>query len=300
MSEKLKILVTGSTGLVGSKFVESSSNFHLITPEAEEMDLTDESSVAKTIETVNPDWIVNFAAFTDVNAAELQTGDENGLAWKVNVDGVRNLVRAFKSRNIIQISTDMVFSGDLSYPGPYEETDLPPTTREKLTWYGWTKNRAEDIVRSQGGVILRIIYPVRANFDKKPDYIRGALKKFVEKKMFPLFNDQQICISFIDEVVQTIGKIIETESHGTFHCASDTITPHELISFVIDQLGEDASVIKAWSIIEFLKTQSNPNRYPIYGGLKTKKTEDALETHFSTWQTVVELLIGQGLSLPKT
>ncbi len=297
---KEKILVTGADGLVGSRFVELSKKFTLLTPSAEEMNLTDASSIESYLEKENPDWVINFAAFTDVNGAETQTGDEDGMAWKVNVEGVRNLVKAFKSKNIIQISTDMVFPGDLSHPGPYDENDMPPNSPDKLTWYGWTKNRAENIIRSHGGTILRIIYPVRANYDKKPDYIRGALKKFVEKKMFPLFMDQQICISFIDEVAETLEKIIETDSRGTFHCSSDTTTPHELISFVIDQLGEDASTVKSGSIIEFLKTQSNPNRYPVYGGLKTKKTEEALEMHFSSWQTIVEMLIGQGLSLPKT
>ncbi|KKS61907.1 MAG: hypothetical protein UV28_C0022G0011 [Candidatus Collierbacteria bacterium GW2011_GWE2_42_48] len=115
--------------------------------------------------------------------------------------------------------------------------------------------------------------------------------------MYPLFNDQQICISFIDEVAQTLQKIIDTDSTGIFHCCSDTTTPFELISFTVDQLGGDASTIKSASIFDFLATQANKNRYPVYGGLKTVKTEEKLDLHFSTWQTVVEKLIGQGLSL---
>ncbi len=297
---KLKVLVTGASGLVGSHFVEKSANiYNFVLPSQPDFDITDKDSVRKLIEKENPDWIINFAAFTDVNAAEEQTGDEQGSAWKANVVGVKNLVSAFKSKNLIQISTDMVFPGDLSQPGPYEETDIPPDTSEKLTWYGWTKNRAEKIVRDSQGTILRIIYPVRVSFPPKLDYIRGALKKYFDGKMHPLFSDQQICISFIDEIAETLAKIIETEAHGTFHCSSDTTTPFELITFAIDQLGSDATAVKSASIQEFLKTQSNPNRYPVWGGLKTKITEDTLELHFSSWQTVIELLIGQGLTLPK-
>ena len=117
--------------------------------------------------------------------------------------------------------------------------------------------------------------------------------------MYPLFMDQQICIAFIDEISETIQKIIETESNGTFHCSSDTTTPYELITYVIDQLGADPSVIKSASVLEFLKTQTNPNRYPVWGGLKTNITEEQLDLHHSTWQTIVEHLIGQGLSLPE-
>lgn len=297
--QKLKILVTGADGLVGSRFIELSKKFNFLTPDYLEMDLTDENSVRNFLEKENPDWIVNFAAFTDVNASEQQMGDKNGPAWQVNVGGVENLLKFFKSKNFIQISTDMVFPGNLGQPGPYEETDNPPDSPENLTWYGWTKNRAEKTVRNHGGTILRIIYPVRVNYDKKLDYIRGPLKKFVEGKMYPLFMDQQVCISFIDEIATTLEKIIETDSNGIFHCASDTTTPYELISYVIDKLGEDASLVKSSSIHDFLKTQTNTSRYPVYGGLKSNLTERELGVHFSTWQTIVEHLIGQGLELPK-
>lgn len=298
MPQKLKVLVTGAKGLVGSRFIELAKGFEFFTPELPEFDMTDPKQVSEVVGKIDPDWIVNFAAFTDVNAAELQTGDQNGPAWKVNVGGVENLLNAFKSRNFIQISTDMVFPGDLSQPGPYDETDKPAESPEKLTWYGWTKNRAEKLVTERGGTILRIIYPVRSHFDPKLDYIRGALKKYADGKMYPLFMDQQVCIAYIDLISETLEKIIETDSHGVFHCASDTTTPFELISYVVDQLGADASVIKSVSVMEFLKTQTNPNRYPVWGGLKTKKTEEELGLHFPTWQTIVEFLIGQGLALP--
>lgn len=294
---KTKVLVTGASGLVGSRFLELAPEYEFSTPDLPDFDLTDEKSVKNAVEKFNPEWIVNFAAFTDVNAAEAQTGDEEGLVWKVNVKGTENLVKAFSSPKIIHISTDMVFPGNIGYPGPYSETDKTPDSPENLTWYGWTKNRAEKIVLSHGGTVLRIIYPVRASFDKKLDYIRGAIKKYVDGTMYPLFNDQQICIAYIDEVAQTIKKIIDTDASGIFHCSSDTTTPFELISYVIDQLDGDASTIKSASIVEFLANQTNKNRYPVYGGLKTVKTEEKLGLHFSAWQTVVEKLIGQGLSL---
>ena len=294
---KIKVLATGASGLVGSRFVELAKNYELCTPEYPDFDLTDKKSVKETIEKCNPEWIINFAAFTDVNGAETQMGDETGSAWKVNVEGVQNLVDAFPSKKIIQISTDMVFPGNEETPGPYAENDKTPDTKDSLTWYGWTKNRAEKIILNHGGTILRIIYPVSAHYDAKLDFLRGPIKKFKDGTMYPLFNDQQVCIAFVDQVAETLQKIIDTDSVGIFHCSSDTTTPYELISYTIDQLGGDASTIKQVSVHEFLKTQTNKNRYPVWGGLKTVKTEEKFGLHFYTWQTIVEILIAQGLSL---
>ncbi len=295
---KLKVLVTGATGLVGSHLVESYSDFTLLKPSSEEFNLLDTKSIESYLAKNSPDWIVNFAAFTDVNAADAQRGDISGLAWQINVVGVENILKCFKSKNFIQISTDMVFEGSLNNPGPYDEDATPPETDKDLTWYGFTKNRAEKLVKERGATILRIIYPVRVEFDKKLDYIRGPLKKHGEGNLHPLFNDQQICISYIPEVSETITKIIETESHGVFHACSDTTTPFELIKRALDEIGEGSSDLKSSSVVEFLKTQTNPSRYPVWGGLKTKKTEDVLETHFSTWQTVIEYLVAEGLKIP--
>lgn len=298
--KKIKVLVTGANGLVGSRFVELSQKYELYTPDQFEVDLTNEDSVFQYVKKVSPDWIVNFAAFTDVNAAEQQTGDETGSVWQVNVQGVHNLVNAFMSDRIIQISTDMVFPGTISQPGPYAENAQTAKESSQLTWYGWSKNQAEKIILNHGGSILRLIYPVRATFADKLDFIRTPLKRFVEGKMYPLFYDQQISISHIDDIADTLQAIIDQDARGIFHTSTDTTTPFDLISYTLEQLGEDVSLLQKASIFDFLKTQDNPNRYPVYGGLKTNLTEKGLDLRFPAWQTVVEKLIAQGLSLPKT
>jgi dTDP-4-dehydrorhamnose reductase len=297
--KKTKVLVFGASGLIGSRFVEQSRSFELITPGSDELDITNSHSVTKIVDQHNPDWIINFTEFSDIDTAEQESGDTLGQAWKINVEGVQNILNAFKSTNIIQMSTDKVFPGNLDNPGPYSETKTPPETNEELTWYGWTKNRAEKLIYGREGAVLRISLPVRFNFADDTDYIRENLQQFAAGELSPLFHDQQIAISFVDEIVTALQKIIETDSHAVFHASSDTTTPHELISFVIKQLGEDETRVKSTSIYDFPAAQKNSNKYPVWGGLKVKFTEEALDVHFSTWQTVVEYLVGQGLRLPE-
>lgn len=295
---KQKVLVTGATGLVGSHFVQNAYDFNILSPNQEELNLQDEQSIANYLEVHNPDWIINFAAFTDVNGAESQRGDESGLCWQINVAGVEKLLNNFKSKNFIQISTDMVFEGNEENPGPYDEESKIAENFNNLTWYGWTKNRAEKLVTQRGGTIVRIIYPVRASFTDKLDYIRGPLFKIASGKMHPLFNDQQICITYINELTLALKTIINDDQHDIFHVSSDTTTPYDLIYKVLTEIDQDPQQLKSSSVVEFLKTQGPSYRYPLFGGLKSTFTEDVLGLHFSTWQTVVEKLVVEGLKLP--
>ena len=181
----------------------------------------------------------------------------------------------------------MVFPGNAEFPGPYKESDVPPENNKDLTWYGWTKNRAEKLVRKRGGTVVRIIYPISFEFDKRPDYIRGPVKKFVQGKMYPLFNDQQISITYIKEITEVLNKIINNKLRGVYHISSNTTTPFELIKKTLEGLGEDSGSLESSSVIEFLKTQKNPSRYPILGGLDAKYTSKKLGINFSAWDEVL-------------
>ena len=295
---KEKVLVIGGTGLVGSHFVENCYDFKILSPNSNELNLQNEQSISSYLAEHNPDWVINLAAYTDVNSAENQRGDQAGLCWQINVDGVTNLLNNYKSNNFIQISTDMVFEGSIDNPGPYDEESELPNDYKNLTWYGWTKNRAEKLVSDRGGTVVRIIYPVRAKFKNKLDYIRGPLVKISAGTMHPLFTDQQISISFIDEVTEGLKTIITGGHHGIFHISSDTTTPYDLIYKTLEVLGENPDQLRQSSISDFLKTNGPSYRYPTFGGLKSQKTEVELNLHFSTWQTVIEKLVASGLKLP--
>ena len=298
-----KIIVTGSSGLVGSRFVEL---FHpkklLNLPTEREMDITNKDSVAKLIEQVNPGCIVNFAAYTDVGEAEKQRGDRDGSCWRINVEGVKNLVSVVAAKKIffIQISTDNVFSGSREDKGPYDEGHLVEKDSDKLTWYGFTKAHAEKSAQEGLGemaAILRINYPVRANFTGKLDYFRKPLKLYDEGKLYPMFDNQQVTISFIDEVAEVIKKLIKHRFFGIYHASTaDVTSPYELISYLLLKARRVKNAVKSTSIDDFLTTVDNPVRYPKYGGLEVKTTQDTLGIKFLKCRQVIDKLIIQGLS----
>lgn len=299
---KERVYVTGSAGLVGSRFVElSSEKYNLLIPEIDKLDILDKEALKEFFKNKKPDVVVHFAAYTNVGEAENQRGNKDSICYTVNVVGTKNLAEMCKKHKVfmVYISTDMVFPGSKENPGPYSENQKPETDSNKLTWYGFTKAEGERVIRNVLGekaAILRIIYPVRAKFEGKLDYLRKPLKLFDEGKLYPLFSDQQISIAFIDEVSESIDRILEKKLFGVFHASSrDTTSPFEIISYLIEKVRGKKNAVKESSLDNFIKTAKNPVRYPRYGGLRIEKTEKELGVGFSTWREIVDSLIKQGV-----
>lgn len=288
-----KILVTGSSGLVGSRFVELFPHpTSLLTPSETEFNLLDRNSITTYLASHPVQTIVNFAAFTDVSQAELQRGDESALCWQLNVQGLKSLLSSIKLSQIhfIQISTDMVYPGSQSHPGPYSETAPVFTDPDLVTWYGYTKALGEQSLDLTQSTVIRITNPVRLNFPPKLDYFRKPLSLFDSGKLYPLFSDQRISISYIDDFCQALTKIIQSRQVGICHVASpDQTTPHEIISYLLKKARNFSQILPSSSIT----TLNNPVRYPQFGGLLVSHTQQLLGQKFLTTHQIVDRLFAR-------
>lgn len=296
----MKILVTGGNGLVGSHFVEnylpdSQHNNIILSPDKNDLDITDQKSVENFLKFNKPDAIIHFAAFTDVPAAENQRGNKNGPCWIVNVRGTANLIKAINYQTFfVYISTDVVFPGSKDNPGPYEE-DYPPENNEKLlSWYGWTKREAEILVSKnlKNWAILRISNPSRAKYNRKLDYVRKILALYDTGKLYPMFDDQYLTLTYIDEVTESLRILLQKRLSGFFHVSSNNIfSPFKLANLLIEKTRNVKGAVKPISIESFLK--NNPARYPKYGGLRVEKTQKKLNLKFMSWEEIIESLAKQ-------
>src|SRR3989304_3430926 len=209
--------------MVGSRFCElAKQDFDLFRADISGehiIDITQKDSVNKFFHDNNFEWIILFSAFTDVDAAEKQRNDQSGLCWQINVKGVKNIVDACQSNNrkLIFISTDFVFDGE---SGPYREDDPIGPNLSKVSWYGITKIEGEKIVQSLSEFItLRISYPYRADFPQKEDFARNILHKYKDRSLYPMFTDQIITPTFIDDLAPGISILIKKEMRGIIHLA---------------------------------------------------------------------------------
>lgn len=294
-----RISVVGGSGLVGSRFIElNTEKENLLTPDLPELDVTSSESVKVYFEKNKPDSVINFAAFTNVDGAEKERGDKNGLTWKLNVEGVKNLIEVCKDKNIflVQISTDFVFGGDETDPGPYPEDKTIPDNDQGIGWYGWTKNRAEKILQESNirHAIVRIAYPFySAKYEGKLDFAKGFLKLYDDGKLYPVFSDQIHSVLNVDELVNPLTKIATEQIQGTFHIvASDTTTPFEFVSYLLEKSRGAKNVLQEGSMKEFLSKEGRTPR-PRLGGLKTEITERKLGMKFKTWREMVDGFVAQ-------
>jgi len=299
----MKILVTGSTGLVGSHFVEYFNLRphiqYLLCPSEKELNITLPQAVKEYFKKFRPQIVIHFAAFTDVNAAEQERDNKKGAAWVINVEGTKNIVEACVSNKLylIHISTDSVFSGRKENPGPYDEETSVEANSDNLSWYGWTKVQAESIVskRLPSATIIRIANPVRSQFKNKLDYLRKIIYLNDQKKLYPMFADQYLTLTFINEVSEVITKLINNPKEGIYHVSSsDVFTPFELTCYLLKRIRGMTGTVGSASIGDFLKKTENPARYPQYGGLKTEKAQNNLKMKFLTWKEIIGALISEG------
>lgn len=279
---KQTILMTGGTGLVGSRFVEMFRDKYDII----NLDLSTGVDITKP-ETFKLFFdarkdarvLIHLAAFTDTNQAFAQSGDKTGVCYRVNVDGTANIAAICLERGIhlIHVSTDFVFDGQQSTPY-LEVSPLSP-----IEWYGQTKAMAEEVVAKSGAsyTITRLSYPYRANFDVKPDLIQKIRAGLESGKLYPQFSDSIITPTLIDDIARAFDKIIELKPTGVLHIVgSDSLSPYQLAQKVAVAYGFDPSVVKEGSLTEYLKTAARPFAHHVK--MSNAKATQVLGLHFAT------------------
>ncbi len=263
----MKLLVFGGNGLVGSRFVELGvARFDIAAPNYEEVDIIKMDDVQRAVEAHQPDVVVNFAAFTNVEAAEEQVNNKEGPCYQINVVGSSNIAQVCQKmdRHMVQISTDYVFNGEKETP--YTEADEP----DPINWYGETKYQAEQAVLESGvtSSICRISMPYRAHFADKKDIGRFFLEQLQLGNEIKAIADQWIKPTYVDDIAHALKSIIEQRLQGVVHVACTTsTTPYEFARTIANKFGLDEGLVKEVSLSEY--SQNKKSRMPKYSVLDT-------------------------------
>lgn len=250
--EKIAVLGTGLSGLVGSKITEilaldfSFANLDL----SQGVDITNAEQVEAAVAASSAQVVLHLAAFTDLNAAELQKGDRSGSVYQVNVEGTRNLAAACAkhSKHLIHMSTGYVFDGQKT--GPYIETD----TTNPIDWYGQTKLEAEQVVQEllpASHTILRINFPYRQDEFAKKDIWHKIADALQAGKNGPFFDDHFYTLTPIEWLADVVRWCFVQKPVGVFHATTDKVYTDFTLALEIQQsLGLSGELLRS-SLAEY-------------------------------------------------
>ena len=232
---KLKILVTGKDGQLGYALQELSENQFEFTwkfTDRSELDITDLIKTQSVLKHFQPDWIINTAAYTDVDGAE----SNEEIAYKVNADGPYFLAKSAKEigAKLVHISTDYVFDG--TKKEPYSENDKP----NPLQVYGKSKLKGELLIQDSNisGFIIRTSW-VYGNHGK--NFVNTILKLAKTKNEIQVIDDQFGSPTYVKDLAKTIIELISKES----------LTQMDIFHY--SNLGEISWYLFAKKIVELSK-----------------------------------------------
>ena len=202
-----KILVLGSTGQIGTALKKDLTKWCEATfLNRNDLDFADIESLSAKLKDFKPDFIINSAAYTDVDQAE--EFQEN--AFQVNSFAVEKLSKLANSIGavLVHFSTDYVFDGKKNTP--YTETETP----NPLSIYGKSKLEGEQFVEKNSSKFL--ILRTSGVISKNNDNFVSKIKKLSKtKKELSVINDQITAVNFASYISEATSKILRKIEDNT-------------------------------------------------------------------------------------
>jgi len=197
----MRVLITGAHGQVGHELMRLvPEGVEAIGMGSAELDIADAAQVAAVVARVQPQLIINAAAYTAVDKAE----SEPQLAYAVNRDGVAHLASAAQARAIalLHLSTDYVFAGDAT--APYGEQDATAPTGV----YGASKLAGELalVAGCSRYMILRTSWVFGAHGN---NFVKTMLRLGRERDELSVVADQQGCPTSAASVARALWTLAQ-------------------------------------------------------------------------------------------
>jgi len=293
-----RLLVIGSTGLVGSKVARLASKYGFEAyntqnardsdlPRSTQLNITDRGATLSLTKEVQPRAIINTAALHNVDYCETHREE----AKNVNVEGVKNLVEAAVQNDgrLIHLSTDYVFDGT---SGHYTELDTP----HPVHFYAETKLEAERIaakVRSYAVARPSVIYgwnPLEASgipssSGKTVNFAMFVLDRLKKKETIKAVRDQYSSPTFADNLAEALLRLAKHPDNGVFHTAGRScLSRYEFALKLAETFRYPTTLIEPVSTNDFKQPATRPKN----SCLRVEKAEKALGMRFLTAEEGIE------------
>ena len=213
-----KVLLIGADGMLGGELEERLKRKYEVTGTTlQTLNICDKEAVINKVKEVKPYFVINCAAYTNVDGCEVNYD----LANSVNGLALENIAEAANLENstVIHISTDYVFDGKLEIEKTYTENMEP----NPVSAYGKTKLLGEqNIKKAKKYYILRTawLYGIRGK-----NFVKTMLKLSKEKDSISVVCDQHGSPTSTTTLCEIIEQIMEKEpEYGVYHSTCEGFT----------------------------------------------------------------------------
>ncbi len=278
----MKILITGSNGLLGQHLVKllidttdheiiatgrgacrlpfvSSGRFNYFP-----LEITNGMEVVSFVSQHQPAVLIHTAATTQVDQCE----SDPVACWNTNVTATRFLISAAENihARLIYISTDFVFDG---LDGPYSETDIP----NPVNYYGSSKLTAEKSVMESDlnwCIIRTVLVYGNVLVGNRGNIVSWVQQNLADGKKIKVVSDQWRTPTYVEDLAKGTLLAVEKSAEGIYHISGPgMLSPYDMAIATAGYLGLDKSLIE--KVDASLFTQ--PAQRPAKTGFKIEKAK---------------------------
>lgn len=201
------VLVTGADGQLGREIKKIRNRFPQICSftDVKELDLTDPAAISAYLAAHPTDYIVNCAAYTDVDKAET----DKEQAMLLNRDVVSNLAKSMKEYpgiRMIHISTDFVYKDDKNRPLMEDDATEPPSV------YGITKLEGDKLLMNHPKALVIRTSWLFSVFGK--NFVKSMINRMDQRSDLKVIYDQVGTPTYAEDLARAIMQIISEVDAG--------------------------------------------------------------------------------------
>jgi len=289
----MKILLTGKDGQVGFALHKKLLSLgEVVATNRHELDLSNPEAIKAFINKIQPDIIINPAAYTQVDKAE----SEKLLAHQINAVAPQVLAEKASELDIpiIHFSTDYVFDG--LKDKPYIETD----EANPQSVYGQTKWQGEEAIRNhKKHIILRTSWVFSSHGQ---NFLKTIIKLIQEKSSLNVVSDQKGIPTSSQALADVTYKIVKTifnnpnfKDFGTYHMTLDNdVNWYRYACFITDEAKRlGLQTLMTSKNIKPISSEAYPTlaKRPMNSRLDTTKIKKTFMLELPHWEEEVKRIL---------